>query len=61
MLHALALKPKAWCVQLAHPLLAASGAGCIVMNSSVAGGPMAIKTGAIYAMTKGTRARCFAK
>ena len=39
--------------QLAHPLLVASGDACIVMNSSVAGGPMAIKTGAIYAMSKG--------
>jgi NAD(P)-dependent dehydrogenase (short-subunit alcohol dehydrogenase family) len=40
-------------MQLAHPLLKACGAGAIVFNSSVAGGPMAIKTGAVYAMTKG--------
>ena len=40
-------------VQLVHPLLKAAEAGAVVFNSSVAGGPMAIKTGAVYAMTKG--------
>jgi len=44
-------------VQLAHPLLKAAGGGAIVCNSSVAGGPMAIKTGAVYAMTKGATRR----
>lgn len=39
--------------QLAHPLLKASGNGSIVMNSSVAGGPLAMMSGALYAMSKG--------
>ncbi|KAK9829206.1 hypothetical protein WJX72_004485 [[Myrmecia] bisecta] len=38
--------------QLAQPLLKAAGRGSIVMISSVAGGPTAIKSGTIYAMTK---------
>jgi hypothetical protein len=38
--------------QLAFPLLKASGAGLIIMNSSVAGGPTAMKSGTLYAMTK---------
>lgn len=38
--------------QLAYPLLKASGRGSIVMNSSVAGGPGAIKSGNLYAMSK---------
>lgn len=37
--------------QLAHPLLAASGAGCIVNISSVAG-LTHVRTGAVYGMTK---------
>ena len=40
-------------MQLLYPALKASGSGSIVMNSSVAGGPVAIQTGATYAMTKG--------
>jgi NADP-dependent 3-hydroxy acid dehydrogenase YdfG len=40
-------------MQLAYPLLEASGNGSIVMNSSVAGGPAAINTGSLYAMSKG--------
>lgn len=40
-------------MQLAYPLLEASGKGSIVMNSSVAGGPAAINTGSLYAMSKG--------
>ncbi len=43
-------------MQLAHPLLKASATpdrtASIVMLSSVAGGPTAIKSGSIYAMTK---------
>jgi Tropinone reductase 1 len=39
--------------QLCHPLLAAAGRSSIVFNSSVAGGPRAMKSGCIYAMTKG--------
>lgn len=37
-----------------YPLLkkAPCGTGCIVMNSSVAGGPTAMKSGSLYAMTK---------
>ncbi|GAB4819030.1 hypothetical protein N2152v2_006076 [Parachlorella kessleri] len=38
--------------QLAYPLLKASGAGLIIMNSSVAGGPTAMRSGTLYAMTK---------
>lgn len=40
--------------QLCQPLLAAAGSSCIIFNSSVAGGPLAMKSGCIYAMTKGT-------
>lgn len=39
--------------QLAYPLLKASGNASIVMNSSVAGGPLAMMSGALYAMSKG--------
>jgi NAD(P)-dependent dehydrogenase (short-subunit alcohol dehydrogenase family) len=39
--------------QLCHPLLAAAGHSSIVFNSSVSGGPLAMKSGCIYAMTKG--------
>lgn len=45
-------------MQLAYPLLKASGSGSVVMNSSVAGGPAAIKTGALYAMSKGEASGC---
>lgn len=38
--------------QLAHPLLKASGNASIVFNSSVAGGPLSMRSGTIYAMTK---------
>jgi len=38
--------------QLAQPLLAASEKPCVVMNSSVAGGPTAMQSGALYAMSK---------
>lgn len=39
--------------QLAHPLLKAAGPGSsVVFNSSVAGGPTSMRSGAIYAMTK---------
>lgn len=38
--------------QLMHALLKASGAGVVLFNSSVAGGPTAMKSGSIYAMTK---------
>ena len=40
-------------VQLAQPLLAASGQSSIVLISSVAGGPASIKSGTLYAMSKG--------
>lgn len=39
--------------QLCHPLLAAAKHGSIIFNSSVAGGPLAMKSGCVYAMTKG--------
>lgn len=38
--------------QLAHPLLRKEGGGCVLFNSSVAGGPTAMKSGCIYGMTK---------
>ncbi|KAG2501667.1 hypothetical protein HYH03_000170 [Edaphochlamys debaryana] len=38
--------------QVLQPLLKASGDGCIVFNSSVAGGPTAMRSGTLYAMTK---------
>lgn len=38
--------------QLALSLLKASGAGLVVVNSSVAGGPTAMKSGVLYAMSK---------
>ena len=38
--------------QACHPLLKASGAGCLMFNSSVAGGPTALRSGSLYAMTK---------
>eukprot|EP00200_Dunaliella_tertiolecta_P004053 CAMPEP_0202358348 /NCGR_PEP_ID=MMETSP1126-20121109/12044_1 /ASSEMBLY_ACC=CAM_ASM_000457 /TAXON_ID=3047 /ORGANISM="Dunaliella tertiolecta, Strain CCMP1320" /LENGTH=236 /DNA_ID=CAMNT_0048951477 /DNA_START=79 /DNA_END=789 /DNA_ORIENTATION=- len=38
--------------QLAQPLLAAAGNSCVLFNSSVAGGPTALRSGSIYAMTK---------
>lgn len=40
-------------MQLAHPLLKAAGGSSIVMISSVAGGPTAMRSGTVYAMTKG--------
>lgn len=39
--------------QLCHPWLAKAGASSIIFNSSVAGGPLAMKSGCMYAMTKG--------
>lgn len=39
--------------KLAYPLLKASGDASVIFNSSVAGGPTAMKSGCIYAMTKG--------
>ena len=39
--------------QLVQPLLAAAGQSSIVLISSVAGGPASIKSGTLYAMTKG--------
>jgi hypothetical protein len=41
-------------LQLAYPLLKAAEKSSIVMISSVAGGPTAMRSGTIYAMTKGT-------
>lgn len=38
--------------QACHPLLKASGESCILFNSSVAGGPTALRSGTLYAMTK---------
>ena len=38
--------------QLAHPLLRASGDGVVIFNSSVAGGPTAMSSGSVYALTK---------
>lgn len=38
--------------QLALPLLVAGGDGVVLFNSSVAGGPQAMFSGALYAMTK---------
>jgi len=44
--------------QLAHPLLlrSAPGRASIVMMGSVAGGPTSLKSGSVYAMTKGAPA-----
>lgn len=39
--------------QLCHPLLAKTTDSSIIINSSVAGGPQAMKSGCMYAMTKG--------
>ena len=39
--------------QLVYPMLKASGNGVVLFNSSVAGGPTAMKSGSVYAMTKG--------
>lgn len=38
--------------QLAYPLLVKADSPAVVMNSSVAGGPTAMKSGALYAMSK---------
>ena len=38
--------------QLAHPLLCRGGGGLILFNSSVAGGPTAMRSGVVYALTK---------
>jgi NAD(P)-dependent dehydrogenase (short-subunit alcohol dehydrogenase family) len=38
--------------QLAFSLLRASGAGIVIFNSSVAGGPTAMRSGVIYGLTK---------
>eukprot|EP00798_Chlamydomonas_sp_ICE-L_P011343 gene11343-18964_t len=38
--------------QLAHPLLKASGNASVLFNSSVAGGPLAMGSGAVYGITK---------
>jgi tropinone reductase I len=35
-----------------YPMLKASRSGCVLFNSSVAGGPTAMKSGTLYAMTK---------
>jgi Tropinone reductase 1 len=35
-----------------HPLLKAAGHACVLFNSSVAGGPTAMKSGSLYAMSK---------
>ncbi|KAJ9529086.1 hypothetical protein QJQ45_007786 [Haematococcus lacustris] len=39
-------------LSVAHPLLKASGQAVVLFNSSVAGGPTAMRSGTIYAMTK---------
>lgn len=39
--------------QRCYSMLKAAQGGCVVFNSSVAGGPLAMKSGSIYAMTKG--------
>lgn len=50
--------------QLCHPWLAKAGSSSIIFTSSVAGGPLAMKSGCMYAMTKGVqlpnRASCLA-
>eukprot|EP00775_Hariotina_reticulata_P000075 gene75-223_t len=38
--------------QLCRPLLAAGGSSCILFNSSVAGGPLSMFSGTLYAMSK---------
>lgn len=38
--------------QLCHPLLKAAGSSAILFNSSVAGGPNAMRSGTLYAMSK---------
>jgi NAD(P)-dependent dehydrogenase (short-subunit alcohol dehydrogenase family) len=41
--------------QKAYPLLKEAGSARMVLISSVAGGPTAMKSGTLYAMTKGKR------
>ena len=41
-------------LQAAYPLLKAAGSARMILLSSVAGGPTALRSGTIYAMTKGT-------
>lgn len=38
--------------QAVHPFMKAAGGGVIIMISSVAGGPVAMKSGAVYGLTK---------
>ena len=38
--------------RLFHPMLKAAGSACILCNSSVAGGPTAMKSGCLYGMSK---------
>ena len=45
--------------QLAYPHLQAAGGASVVMISSVAGGPASIKSGTLYAMTKGMRTHAY--
>lgn len=44
-------------LQAAYPLLKAAGSARMILISSVAGGPTALRSGTIYAMTKGTFCR----
>ena len=47
------IKSAFFACQLAHGLLKAAQKSSVVMIGSVAGGPQSIKSGSIYAMTKG--------
>lgn len=46
------IEPAFHLCQLCLPMLKASGNGCILFNSSVSGGPTAMFSGSLYAMTK---------
>ena len=47
------LKSAFHVTQLCHGMLRRAQGGCVIFNSSVAGGPTAMKSGSVYAMTKG--------
>jgi Tropinone reductase 1 len=46
------LESAFYMTQACHRLLVAAGGGVVIMNSSVAGGPTAMKSGVAYAVSK---------
>ena len=44
--------------QRCHSMLQKAGDACVINMSSVSGGPLAMKSGCVYAMTKGTTRPC---